>query len=51
MPTIHFYVREDLYENLVRLASEKRMPVSKLIASVLEKWVREQDAQKVPTGS
>jgi predicted DNA-binding ribbon-helix-helix protein len=51
MPTIHIYVHEDLYENLVRLATEKRMTVNKLIASILEKWVREQNAQKVPTSS
>jgi hypothetical protein len=51
MPTIHLYVREELYEKLVRLSYEKRMQVPKLVASVLEKWVREQDAPKVPPTS
>jgi hypothetical protein len=48
LPTVSVYIRNETFERLVLEASSRGVPVTALIAQILEEWVRRLGKEKVP---
>jgi len=47
VPVVYVYLRDKLFERLYERAKEKGVPVSRLVAEILEEWVRQRGKEEV----